>query len=325
MKSISTSILTRDHSYCFVPKLRHVATAPPIIGGSSAAVTMAFVEGRMFNFSPDKKSLVTFISVSSSTHQLCSNALILIPGLTEGFMSMSYTAHLASKLEQEDFSLVQAQLSSSFMQFGFSSVAKDSEELTPLVAFLKDQLKFKRVVILGHSTGAQDAVYFISHSPERGRVDAVILQGAVSDRDIIEADPAQRAILDEAKKLRDEGKEEAFLTEYVYDAPVTAKRFLSLGERLSDEDMFSMDLTRKELVPIFKEIRVPVFLAFGSEDETVPDHDAQRKFADKMVEVLKTSSSRVECKYYEGDHGLTMESAHKPFVEDIVTFLKNAI
>lgn len=281
------------------------------------------LEGRMFNFSKKDKNLVSFVSVGQS-HELCTNALVLLPGLTDGFLSMAYSGSLSRELGTVDYSLVQVQISSSFMQFGFSSIQKDCEELTALVLFLKEQLNFKKIALLGHSTGAQDSVYFLRHSTMREHVGAVILQGAVGDRDVIHGDPTQLEMLEEARKLRKEGKEEVFLRNFLYDAPVTASRFLSLAERLSDEDMFSVDLTEDELRPIFGHIKVPVSLCFSSNDEYVTDHPAQRELATRLVRVLKSGGSHlVECNYYCGDHGLSEKTMYMPFVNDVVSFLKN--
>lgn len=276
----------------------------------------------MCNFSKDDKNLVAFVS-HSPNHELCSNALVLIPGLTDGFMSMPYTASLSKALQEVDHSLVQVQISSSFMQFGFGSILKDCEEMTTLVTFLKEELNFKKIALLGHSTGGQDCVYFLRHSTARDMIGAVILQGAVGDRDEIQSDPALMGMLEEARRLRDEGREELFLQEDLYGAPVTARRFLSLAERLSDEDMFSVDLTEDELLPIFEHITIPISLCFSSGDEYVPDPRAQREMAARLVRVLEAGSScLVKCTYYEGDHGLTLKTMHEQFVKDVVSFLK---
>lgn len=276
----------------------------------------------MFNFSKKDKNLVAFVSLDSN-HELCSNGVVLIPGLTDGFMSMAYSAKLAKALHTMDYSLVQMQISSSFMQFGFNSIQGDCKELTVLICFLKEELKFNRVVLLGHSTGAQDSLYFLRHSTMRDAVNAVILQGAVGDRDVIHSDPSLLVMLEEATKLRhrQEGKEETFLREFLFGAPVTVRRFLSLSERLSDEDMFSVDLTEEELTPILKVVRVPIMLCYSSGDEYVADCGAQKRLAARIVTVLKSSSSLVECRYYDGNHGLTDEAMYLPFVKDVISFL----
>jgi pimeloyl-ACP methyl ester carboxylesterase len=283
------------------------------------------MEGKMFNFSGHDKNLVTFVSVGEN-HDVCTNALLLIPGVTDGFMSMAYSNSLARELKALDYSLVQAQISSSFMQFGFSSIQKDCEELTALVLFLKEQLNFKKIVLLGHSTGAQDSVYFLRHSMVKEHIEAVILQGAVGDRDIISSDHSLLPMLEEARQLREEGKGDVLLCNFFYDAPVTASRFLSLAERLSDEDMFSVDLTKDELGEIFRHIKIPISLCFSSNDEYVSNQPAQREMAARLVRVLKdTGSPIVECHYYDGNHGLSEEVMYMPFVKDLVLFLKKII
>lgn len=285
--------------------------------------TITIMEGRMFNFSEDDKNLLAFVSTSQS--HVCTNALVLIPGLTDGLMSMAYSPHLARTLQQMDYSLVQVQISSSFMQFGFGSIQKDCKELTELVLFLKDKLGFKKIGLLGHSTGAQDCLYFLRHSTSRDLISAVVLQGAVGDRDYIQSNPELLKMVEKARELNNSGKEQTFLRDYLYNAPITAKRFSSLAERLSDEDMFSVDLTEEELLPILEPVTIPISLCFSSGDEYIPDPSAQRRLADRMVSVLKAgrSSVRVECSYYEGNHGLTEEKMYTPFVKDVASFLKN--
>ena len=277
----------------------------------------------MFNFSAEDKNLVAFVSLGKKHEvSVCTNALILIPGLTDGFMSMSYSAQLSRELSEIDYSLVQVQISSSFMQFGFSSIQRDCKELTALVLFLRKKFNFERLALLGHSTGAQDSVYFLRHSSAKDDIQAVILQGAVGDRDIICGDTSLQKMSQEAMKLREEGKQDVFLQGDLYGAPVTARRFLSLSERLSAEDMFSMDLTESELGSIFGHIRVPISLCFSAGDEYISDSTAQQRMTARLVETLKASSPVVECRYYEGDHGLTEVTMYAPFVKDVVSFLK---
>ncbi len=84
--------------------------------------------------------------------------------------------------------------------------------------------------------------------------------------------------------------------------------------------MFSMDLTEEELSGI------PIMLCFSSKDEFIPDHPAQRELAKRVVKVLKALEVHVvECKYYDGDHGLTTEAMYSPFVEDVMKFILGVI
>ncbi len=286
---------------------------------------MSSIDGRMFHFSKSDKNLVAFVSLNTNSDQKpCKNAVLLVPGQEDGFMSMAYAPSLSKALLAKGFSLVQAQISSSFMQFGFSSIEKDCEELTLLVSYLKEELAFETIVFIGHSTGAQDAIYFLRHSPVKKLVSAVILQGAVGDRDIIHSQPPLLEMLEEARRLREEGKEKTILTNSLdlYNAPLMASRYLSFGERLGKEDMFSVDLTEEELSGILEPICIPIMLCFSTKDEFIPDHPAQRELAKRMVKVLKAQLVPVvECKDYDGDHGLTTEAMYSPFVEDVMKFI----
>ena len=59
---------------------------------------MNFINGTLFNFSKDDKNLVAFVSLNKKG-ELCSNALVLIPGMTDGFLSMIYTSSLSNALK----------------------------------------------------------------------------------------------------------------------------------------------------------------------------------------------------------------------------------
>ena len=54
-------------------------------------------------------------------------------------------------------------------------------------------------------------------------------------------------------------------------------RLLSLAGRLTEDDMFSTDLTEEELDPILNSVKIPIQLCFSENDEYVPDISAQKK------------------------------------------------
>ena len=281
------------------------------------------MEGQMFRFGSTydagDRHLVGFVSVDSE-HKTCKNVLILVPGLSDGFMSMAYTEYLSNELVKMDFSVVQVNLSSSFQQYGISSLKKDCQELTKLLAALKERYRFEKVIVLGHSTGAQDALYYMRYGEMASCVDGVVLQGAVSDREIIATFERTPHMLQEAKKLIAEGKHTTLLSERLEDAPITAERFLSLTGRLTDDDMFSTDLTEAELQPILSSVKVPILLCFSADDQYVPDKTAQKDFAQRMVAVLR-KSCQVECQYLPGEHGLAKPEHYQPFVNAVCQFL----
>lgn len=151
----------------------------------------------------------------------------------------------------------------------------------------------------------------------------MILQGAVSDRDYIVTLPETPTMIKEAKTLVQSGRSEHILQQRYFDAPITASRFLSLAERLGDDDIFSLDLTEDELTPKVSPVKVPIALCFSAQDEYVPDKERQKIFADKLVKVLKRTSSLVECEYFTGDHGLSEPQYYVKFIEYVCQFISS--
>lgn len=290
----------------------------------SSRCGLIIMEGVLSRVSEENRHLLTFVSTSSA-HSICSNAFVLIPGLTDGFLSLEHVSvALNLALLQIDYSLVQVNLSSSFDQFGFQSLDEDQRELDTLIQFIKDKYKFNKIVLMGHSTGCQDILYLFKHGHHSALVDGIILQAAVSDRDSILATDTTPSMLAEAHQLEREGKVNHFLTKRHCDAPITAKRFLSLAGRLTPDDMFSVDLTDQELTPILSSVQVPALLVFSKEDEYVPDKEKQISFADRMVRVLKVTSPVVDLLYVPGaDHSLTTGS--QLFIERVTSFITKYI
>ena len=181
------------------------------------------MNGQLVRFCQENHNLVAFISHAADQRQ-CSNALVLIPGLTDGFLSLPYSGPLSLALHQADYSLVLVNLSSSWSQYGFRSLSSDSRELGKLVAFLKT-LDFKKIVLLGHSTGAQDLLYFLRYSESEvtNLVNGIILQGAVSDREGLYGEEIG-LMIHEAKELLAEGKGDTILSWKLHNAPITAYR-----------------------------------------------------------------------------------------------------
>ena len=272
------------------------------------------MDGQMFHFSTEDKNLIGFVSLMDSGI-VCSNAIVFLPGLGGGFMCTNYVEHLSKELITKDFSLVQVNLSSAFYQFGVSSLEKDCTELTQLVRYIKDKYKFQKIAILGSSTGTQDALWFAKHSEACKLIDGFILQAPISDRDVIANFDSTPHMLEEAHKLRDAGKMDALLSERFLGAPITAYRYLSLAERLGDDDMYSIDLTTDELKSIIPRVQVPIALCYSAEDEYVPNMEGLRGTAKRLRAVLEESSPKVDLKYFSGDHGLSKPEYYLSFVE----------
>jgi len=80
---------------------------------------------------------------------------------------------------------------------------------------IKELYSFQCVAMLGHSTGAQDALYFARYGEAADSLDVVVLQSAVGDHDYYAIWKEIPLMRKEAEKLK-EGKENAILTENIW-------------------------------------------------------------------------------------------------------------
>lgn len=108
------------------------------------------------------------------------------------------------------------------------------------------------VILIGHSTGCQDAVFYMKHGrPDlRAAIGGVVLQAPVSDREWRESLPETAGFVAEARALaaaaeaaaaaaaqgeegRAEGTERLMPAAAEADAPITVSRYLSLSTKVS--------------------------------------------------------------------------------------------
>ena len=216
--------------------------------------------------------------------------VVLIPGLTDGPMSLRYTHQLAETLNcygQDEhtkigevcqpFRLLMPTLSSSYLGFGVSSLKQDVEEIDALLDSVPmEERKNSPLVLIGHSTGCQDLVRYMSGGANAKYVSGVIFQAPVSDREGMELEHGKEAIAKarefaEAECAAGRGQElMPRSTPGVFNTPITCERYASLSGRMTDDDMFSSDLTEGELGEILGHLDVPSLWVFSGDDEYVP-------------------------------------------------------
>ena len=221
------------------------------------------MSGRLKLYRSSPSRLVAFVS-GPDPPLPTGGTVVFIPGLTDGMMGLGYVPALAAELESRGWALVQPVLSSSYLGFGVSSLARDVEELDALLGggggggsgtSTDDSgpAGGGRIVLIGHSTGCQDIGAYLKNGAERGRVVGAVMQGAVSDREAfgmecgedVVAEAAARA---EAMVRRGEGEQLMPRdTPGVFNTPITASRYASLAGRMTPDDMFSSDLSDEEL------------------------------------------------------------------------------
>ncbi|KAL2812446.1 DUF1749-domain-containing protein [Aspergillus cavernicola] len=155
--------------------------------------------------------LVAF-EYSSSTNHTKPHTLLFIAGLGDGLGTVDYLTDIVAALEDTEWSVFSPILSSAYGGWGMSGLGKDIDEIAQCVQYIE---RYKhasiadtaagpgKIVIMGHSTGSQDVMQYISapnprhpHSrPKldrappivRPQVDGAIMQAPVSDRQAIQS------------------------------------------------------------------------------------------------------------------------------------------
>lgn len=142
------------------------------------------------------------------------------------------------------------------------------------ISYLASQ-GFSEIVLAGHSTGANKVCYYAGLKRD-SRLAGIILAGPMSDRYSTNTDKvnyARNMVL--MKKLVADGKGDELLGSRHF-FPMTPKRWLSLLEAGSKEDVFNY-WDKKGALSVFAKIRKPLLLVFSGEDET----------ADRPIEEIK--------------------------------------
>lgn len=217
---------------------------------------------------------------SSESHP---NKLIVIGGLSDGLLTVPYIIPLAEALP-DSYSLVEVLLSSAYDGWGTSSLGRDVLELAECVEYFRKLNPGRKIVLLGHSTGAQDVMHYIISNGERPTVDGGILQAGVSDREAMvmlmgpeEYEKSIKIAQDYINDGRGEDCLPSNLTGVVFPGPASAKRWISLAspgpDHLGEDDYFSSDFDEKRLGNIFGKAgstKVPISILYGGQDPYVP-------------------------------------------------------
>jgi len=207
---------------------------------------------------------------------------------------------------------VEVLLSSSYNGYGTSSLSRDAKELGQCVEYFRSlgpNAKERKVVIMGHSTGAQDCMEYAvgKESDKRPRVDGLVLQGSVSDREALRQDMGEKEygrIVELAKEYVASGRSDDIIPAFregikVYGhTPITAYRwnsFLSAdGPGVGDDDYFSSDLSDERLKETFGKFGVPLMVLFSGDDEHCPKSVHKETLVEKWVRVVKESGGIVD-------------------------------
>lgn len=145
---------------------------------------------------------------------------------------------------------------------------ESADDIAGAVQFAQSQ-GAKKIILVGHSTGSQKAVYYLSKSHLGGGiVTGVILLSPLSDfAGIIDSVGLENYenLLKISKALVDSGNPHTLLPGSIWREAIDAQRFLSLYTPTSTEEIFSYVTPEKK--SLYSKIKTPLLVIFGEEDE----------------------------------------------------------
>ncbi|KAK8241902.1 hypothetical protein HDK77DRAFT_446008 [Phyllosticta capitalensis] len=255
------------------------------------------VPGTVHRFTPQLSAFELSTSSNTSNDSKAPNTLLWIGGLGDGLLTVVYVKHLAASLPPS-WTLAQPLLSSAGIGWGTSSIARDAAEIGQCVAYFRKLRPGTKIVLMGHSTGTQDLVEYVTGkgADEREKVDGIALQAPVSDREALVHALGEKGYNEGVAAAREfvgQGRADDVLPgRYTKDlmgpAPVCARRWLDLcspgPEHCGADDFFSSDLGEErwgEWASGIAKSKTPVCFLYGGSDEFVP------KFVDKEA-LVKT-------------------------------------
>lgn len=272
------------------------------------------------------------------------NFLVFIGGLTNGFLNVPYVPPLAEAVTKElggSWVVVQALISSSYLGFGTGSLKRDAEDLGRLVKYLRTNRgsESSKVVLLGHSTGCQDTLeYLTKYSKDKSfdpllDLDGGILQAPVSDSEALKflGPKGLDEMLELAKRHIDEGNPYELLPKTAQDicfgAAITAYRFVSLADERGDDDYFSSYLTKEDYQKSFGVVTKPLLVLYGEKDQFVPDYVDRQKLVDTWKDNTDPTKWSPLSKILKGaTHDVgpgSDEGSEADLIDTIISFIKD--
>jgi len=267
-------------------------------------------------------------------------ALVCIGGLTDGLLSLRYLPTLAEVVSSHkagSWRVVQPVLQSSYRGWGTGSLDEDVEDIDRLLSYLSSHRGIFEVALLGHSTGCQDVVRYLAVGKHSSMVKAVILQAPVSDREALlltntgssdGVDTSFTQYCELAAQMVSDGRGDEVMpraASLLIGPPhaISAYRFNSLTGCMTDDDMFSSDLTDSELQRRLGHICVPTLVVVSVDDEYVPPTVDCRTLAARMADAMAVGPlGQAEVLAIEqGGHALRTPSATQQFVDKVQRFL----
>jgi len=158
------------------------------------------------------------------------------------------------------------------------------DDVQGAVNFCKKQ-GFKKIILVGHSTGCQKAVYYLVKTKNQKQITKAILLCPISDyADAVtfnkKAIKKAEAV---ARRLINAGKKHQLLPSEVWPQLHDAQRFLSLFTPDSKEEIFCYATLSRRPTTLQK-VAVPILLIFAEKDEYIdrPLSEIVKWFKEKL-------------------------------------------
>ncbi|KAK6819478.1 hypothetical protein PG987_015961 [Apiospora arundinis] len=208
------------------------------------------------------------------------NALVFIGGLGDGPFTVYYPRAISAAFicNGLNYSLFELRMASSYTQFGFKRLSDDVADIAALVSYLRSLGK-QRIVLMGHSTGTQDCMEYVSPAySDLPPVDGFILQAPACDRGALlmgmGAEKLEQSV-QTARGLIAAGKgHERMPTDVVpagvFDVPISADRWYSLSAKDGGDNYFDPDYTPNEARVFWQRFSKPLLILHSGKDEYIP-------------------------------------------------------
>jgi len=224
-------------------------------------------------------------------------------------------------------------------------LSRDVDDISQCISYVRSRRPLGKVVLMGHSTGCQDAMHYMLHGPDFNatpdkKLDAVILQAPVSDREGISMMIPKEKLTELAKDVRrwiDRGDGEEMLPSSFSTGlgPICARRWWSLvspgPDHKGEDDYFSSDFDEDKLQQTFGKLGqsgTKLLFLYSGMDEHVPDFVDKQGLVARWTRIVRQGGGDVHKdsgvvpgathNLTGSDHRVTMD-----LVKRVVSFLSS--
>ena len=164
------------------------------------------------------------------------------------------------------------------------------DDIQGAVNLVKSQ-NVKGIYLVGHSTGCQKSIYFLSQRGKQSQIKSVILLAPMSDYSSIPQLSASqyRPALKMAQKMLEEKRGLDLLPAAIWPEIISAQRFISLYTPDSPEEIFTYSQANKKTFTLRK-VKIPILAILAGHDE-FRDRPATKiaKWCEKYIGKRKTN------------------------------------